>query len=189
MISLGSTCATANYLNTIGIRQSSYPFDWCDINIKQLNQTLSTNFENYDDLSIVKYSENYPYYDGEYLTNNGSCVFKNTLGIKFAHELTEMYDIDIFKQKLSSRIEKFKQLNKPHFIRYEQGKQKSYYNEELLQLISNLTSMFKDFNLTLLVPYTFNIDKYPYINVVKYDCEYTDWKNELAFKELNSFLF
>lgn len=192
-ISLGSTCAVANYLNSKGYRQSSYPFDWCNVNIKQLNQALSTDFNNYTDLSLVKYSDTYPYYDGEQFIDKGSSVFKNSLNIKFAHELLEKFDIDEFKQKLTTRIDRFKQLQSPNFIRYEEGKQNSYYNEEYINLLSNLTSMFDIFTLTLLVPTSFEIENFPHINgsqaqrainVIKYDCEYIDWKNENAFKYL-----
>lgn len=184
-ISLGSTCATANYLNSKGYRQSSYPFDWCNVNIKQLNQTLSTDFYNYTEFEHIKYSETYPYYDGKDLIDKGSSVLKNKIGIKFAHELLEKYDIEEYKGKLTSRIEKFKQLKSPTFIRYEEGKQKSYYNDELLSLLVNLTMYFTDFELTLLVPASFNITiNNSCLKIIKYDCEYSNWKNEKAFELL-----
>ena len=204
-ISLGSTCAVANYLSFIKKRQISYPFDWCKINIKQLNNCLENDFKDFINLEIIKYSN---YHNSlENINNktstNGSYILKNSIGITFAHEITQKYKLPEFKEKLTYRITRFNNLNKPHFIRYEEHKYKKYYETELHKLIKILDNKYDSYNLALLLPvsYNINIDKVmelfknenidsldnirQKIKIVTYDNKnYNGWENLEAFKSL-----
>lgn len=201
LISLGSTCAVANYLLETKNRTESFPFDWCNINIKQLNYILSTDFIDFDNVKYHKYSKKHHMLDKSNKLNDdedlGSCIFKNSIGVTFAHELSKKYNISEFKQKLRHRIRRFKNLKHPHFIRYEEKKYKAYYHAELNKLISYLNNYFKSYKLTLLLPNTYkvNIDytlsltileKNIVLNIIYYNQNnYIDWKNIHAFKLLN----
>ena len=48
-VSLGSNCSVTWWLNELGLRNCAYPFDWSNITIQQLNNTLTNNFVNYID--------------------------------------------------------------------------------------------------------------------------------------------
>lgn len=184
-VSLGSTCAVSNYLIEKNLRKNSYPFDWCNINIKQLNETLYNDFDNFTNIKFIKFGDNYPMLINNKLTNTGSSVFKNNIGIKFAHEIFDIYGIQEFKEKQLNRIIRFKNIDNPQFIRYEEGTMKSYYNDELEKLLQYLDNNFTNYNFTLLVPSTFNIIIKKNINIFKYNTPYTDWKNIDIFNILN----
>jgi ribosomal protein L33 len=181
IISLGSTCAVSNYLKEKNLRKESYPFDWCRININQLNKVLANNFNNYNDLSIKKYCEKFPYNENE---NLGSLVLENNYNIKFAHEVLDKYSVEDFKERLVERIKRFKLLKNPTFIRYEDiGKMKNNYIQNVIDLLINLTSFFDNFKLILLVPNNYdiklNIDN---LQIIKYNIpDDYNWKNESAF--------
>jgi hypothetical protein len=194
MISLGSSCAVANYLKERNIRHNSYPFDWCKININQLNKVLAMRFHNFHDIKIVKYSDNHPYLENYSIENNsiennsiGSFVLKNDYNIIFAHEIINKYDIDNFKERLLERINRFTLLESPTFIKYEEpGKMKTTYIQNLIELLMNLSSYFKEFKLILVVPENYNIMmELDNLRIIKYKVseEYT-WQNIVAFNDI-----
>lgn len=194
MISLGSNCAVANYLKEHNMRQNSYPFDWCKININQLNQVLTNHFDNFHNISIIKYSENHPlledYHQEEYFQENnslGSLVLKNDYNVKFAHEIIDKYNIDDFKERLLERINRFILLENPTFIRYEDpGKMKTTYIQNLMELLMNLSSYFKEFKLILVVPENYNIMmELDNLRIIRYKVseDYT-WQNIVAFNDI-----
>jgi hypothetical protein len=183
MISLGSTCSVANYLKENNMRDSSYPFDWCKININQLNKVLAMKFHNYHEISIVKYSENHPHLEYKM----GSLILKNDYNITFAHEIIDRYNINDFKEKLLERINRFTLLDNPIFIRYEEsGKMKTSYIQHLMELMMNLSIYFKQFKLILVVPVNYNIImELDNLRIIKYKVseDYT-WQNITAFNDI-----
>lgn len=181
-VSLGSTCAVANYLNSINKRNSSYPFDWCKINIKQLIKVLSNDFIDYNNIIIDKYSDNHPYINDNTI---GSLIIKNTYNIKFAHEVLYNAEINEFIKKIDKRIIRFKNLTDPIFIRYEEEKFKKTYNENLNELISLLNKYFKNYKLILVLPRTYKINTNYHNVIIYYYDNYTDWKNINAFSQIN----
>jgi len=181
-ISLGSTCAVANYLKKYD--HIRYPFDWCNINIKQLNRVLENDFDNFNDVQYYKLSNNHKHLE----TDNESIIVKNKYNITFAHEIANKYEIDEFKTKLEKRINQFKTTKKPYFIRFEYGNCKSYYNEEFYKLYKYLESHYSSFKLLIIVPNngTWNV---PHTNVIYYPInEYIDWKYENIFNVLDNIL-
>lgn len=185
-ISLGSTCATANFLHKYNTNR--YPFDWCNITIKQLNQVLENDFMDYNDVKYYKTSHNHKLIDMKndniMETSNDSIIVRNKYNISFAHEISQHYEIDEFKSKLSKRIDQFKTTKEPYFVRFEYGKCKSYYNDEFIKLYKYLESQYGSFKLLVIVPNngSWNV---PYDNVIYYpDNDYVDWKYEHIFNSI-----
>lgn len=136
MISLGGNCSIAYQLNKYEYRETSYPFDWCNIKISQLINVLENDFEDFEEIKILKFSDKHHYDD-----NNGSFILTNKYNIKFAHELININDIDELKVKFKRRIERFKLLRNKIFIRLEinnlsNDKLNREYNK-LNQIITN----------------------------------------------------
>jgi|SaaInlStandDraft_5_1057022.scaffolds.fasta_scaffold02359_2 hypothetical protein len=171
-VSLGATCAVANHLKTI----KRYPFDWCKININQLNKVLFNNFIDFNNIKYFKTSLEHKYLE----SNNASIIVKNKYNITFAHEIINKYNIDIFKQKLNKRINQFINLKKPYFIRFEYGKQKKNYNKEFIKLINSLDSQYDNYKLLLIIPHDWNIN---YNNVYFYNDKFIDWKYDNVFNK------
>ena len=59
IVSLGGNCAVSYQLKKYGYRYSSYPFDWCKMNLDQLNKVLENDFQDFNNVSIYKFSENH----------------------------------------------------------------------------------------------------------------------------------
>ena len=108
-VSLGGNCSVAYQLDKLGLRHNSYPFDWCRIKINKLIQVLNNNFNFYEDIIFKKKS----------FKHDNNIIVKNNYNIEFAHELINKYEIDNFKLILLKRIELFKQLKNPIFVRLE----------------------------------------------------------------------
>jgi len=144
IISLGSNCSISFHKNNIN-NNTTLPFDWCKINITQLIKVLQNNFNNYHNLYIYKYS-----------SNHNSYIIKNDYNVKFAHELLNKYDLNNFKNKLEERISKFNDIllnnkTKIIFVRIELNKYKKSYNLNLIKLYNILKSLYKDFELRLIL--------------------------------------
>ena len=116
MFSLGGSCAVAYQLNKYKKRNGALPFDWTKISASQLKKVLSLIFKNYENLELKKKSDNHPNFEKK---TDYSLILKNEYKIQFAHELCCKEEIEAFKERLIIRIERFKQLVKPKFIRLE----------------------------------------------------------------------
>jgi|TARA_B100000497_G_scaffold123701_1_gene156816 hypothetical protein len=128
-VSLGASCAVSNYLKTF-TKQQTLPFDWTRINITQLNLVLSSNFKEYSDIRVIKYSKNHESY-----------VLKNNYNIQFAHEILNKYELNEFKIKLEKRIIKFYEIlnnsvDELNFIRFEFSPYKKGYFNEFIKLLN-----------------------------------------------------
>ena len=53
-ISLGGNCSVAFQLNRLKLRKKSYPFDWAKISLNQLLRVLENNFEDFEDIKLIK---------------------------------------------------------------------------------------------------------------------------------------
>ena len=172
-VSLGSNCCISYQLKKYNLRYESYPFDWCLITFNQLINVLENNFDNYVLFSLIKNSDNHENFD---LLTKSSLLIKNYYNIKFAHELNNdsENELDIFKETVERRIERFKNLNNITFIRIEL-KRINNYNIDLL--INSLNKYIKKYNLILILYKETKIDinKYNNINVYYYDNFSNDW--------------
>ena len=106
-VSLGYNCAISYHLQQLNLKKFSYPFDYCRVSINQLNTVLMKNFKNFQDLLIVKYSDNHKVFGHVSENEIGSFILKNVYGITFAHELTTIENLYDFKCKLKRRIDRF----------------------------------------------------------------------------------
>lgn len=135
IIPLGGNCSVTYHLQLYNLRNESYPFDWVKMSIRQLINILKNNFDEYENIHIKKYSENHQ-----------SFILTNKYHVQFAHEV--MNDDSItFKSKLIKRIEKFKKLNDPIFIRIElKDENQSIYEI----LINELNKYFTNYRIILI---------------------------------------
>lgn len=142
-ISLGNTCCIAYQLQNLGIRNTSYPFDWCKLNINKLNNVLSNNFKDFEDIEIKQFSENHKY---KFEEKKGSYILKNKYNISFAHELykNNNKDIDQLKKQITKRVNRFLNHKNDYitFIILD-----IEYKSKLIELVNNLKDKFKSFRL------------------------------------------
>ena len=105
-ISLGGNCSVTYQLNKLNLRNLAYPFDWSQIKLTQIIKAFNTNFEEYDKIKLIKYSENH----NSYVLHNKYC--------KFAHEVLKKKDLNDFSNQIKRRIKRLKCVN-PIFVRIE----------------------------------------------------------------------
>ena len=170
IVSLGGQCSVVYQLIKQNKRIDAYPFDWCKINIKKLINVLNNNFKDYENIILKKISENHKLIELNCITKKNSMVFKNNYGIEFAHEISKKYEINNFKESLLRRINRFKKLKNPLFIRLE------YENlsEKKILLYKNLENIlekyFENFKIIL-------------ISKIKYQSKYTNWYELNAYSD------
>lgn len=188
-ISLGGNCAIAYQLKRLGLRDKSYPFDWCKMSINKLNKVLENDFKHFSDVEINKYSENHLLENDPIFSNSGSYIVKNKYNISFAHELKtdNKEELDKFKQIIERRIKRFKELKRKEItfvILNLENKKNDNLNAEIL--LKNLKIYFTNFKLIYIgsnLNYIKEINKeitYIKINVNEWvDWKYSnlDWKN------------
>ena len=145
IISLGGNCAIALKLQHLNLRDLTYPFDWSRIKIKQLSEILENDFENYNDVSMAKYSK-----------AHSSYLIKN-IYMTFAHQLVD--NIDHFKIKLRNYKMSFDKLQNPTFVRLEISKKSSKYDEYLNVILSVLDKKFVRYKFILISKIKPNINR------------------------------
>lgn len=183
-VSLGGNCAIAYQLKKLGLRNKSYPFDWCKMNISKLNKVLENDFANFSDIEINKYSQNHLLESNnneKECENIGSYIVKNKYNISFAHEIKTDTEEEIkeFKKILERRIQRFKNLNSHNItfviLNLENVKNITINLEFLLK---NLKMYFKHFKL-IYIGYNEIKDKFLHkeIKYIKLNMnEWFDWK-------------
>lgn len=174
-ISLGNSCTVAYQLKQLNLRYNSYPFDWAALNIKKINNTLKYNFKNFNNLKIIKFSENHSY---KFNNKQGSYILKNDYNINFAHEFLHEYELHILKNKFDIRISKFKN-NKDNFIIFVLLNLEKNIDLELNNLIINLKKYFNNFKILYISNY--QIKKNNYIIPHYIDNNWSGWQ----FNHLN----
>jgi hypothetical protein len=146
-ISLGSNCSIAYQLNKYGLRKTSYPFDWCCLNINQLINVLENDFEDFENFTIKKLSDQHLEMD----SNKPTYIITNKYGVKMAHELCEGGDVEEMKGKIKRRIIRMKNDEPKIFIRIELNNltQKNF-EEKYTKLIKILDKKYPNFKLIII---------------------------------------
>ena len=159
-ISLGSNCSVAYQLNKYGLRKTSYPFDWCCLNINQLINVLENDFEDFENFTInnqrLKLSEKHLYINNLDINNKPTYIITNKYGVKMAHELCEGGDVDEMKEKIKRRIIRMNNnqrldITNIIFIRIELNNltQKNF-EEKYTKLIKILDKKYPNFKLIII---------------------------------------
>jgi hypothetical protein len=170
MYSLGGNCAPAFQLKVYGKRKFALPFDWCKMNTKMLLSVLKEDFKDFTILKFFKISNQHPNFEK---LINSSLVLKNNYGIQFAHELSSESEIEIFSCNLKKRIDRFKSLKNPTFIRLEtqnlnHNQIKLYYDIEV-----ELKKIFGVFKLILVSNLEYQSVFTQWIKLEQFE---SDWK-------------
>jgi hypothetical protein len=174
-IPLGENCSVAYNLNELNLRNESYPFDWCKMSIKHLNNVLKSDFQDFTNVKIKKFSENHNLINEthlineNHLINEGSYLLSNKYNIIFAHEINN-YNFNQFQEKLKIRIIRFKELkNKLVFPIFIIATTVQLESNELKKLNVNLKKIIGFFKLKFIkLNWKFGGDwKYSHL----------DWKN------------
>lgn len=169
IISLGGNCSVAYQLKRYKSSET-YPFDWCSITIKELCQVLDNIFEDFHKIWIKKFSENHI----KLSSNEGTFILKNKYNITFAHEVINKNTIDEFSELLFKRVQRFKKVKNPTFIRIEINNLSNLKMKLYLHLIDTLEKYFENFKLIV-------ISKFPppfhsKIHHIKLDDFSSNWK-------------
>lgn len=183
-ISLGSNCSIAYQLNKYGLRKTSYPFDWCCLNINQLINVLENDFEDFENFKIKKLSDQH--LDME--SNKPTYIITNKYGVKMAHELCEDGDIEEMKEKIKRRVIRMKNNQRLDiindepkiFIRIELNNltQKNF-EEKYTKLIKILDNKYHNFKLIIISKnnrFITNMQSINYIYFYQLDRFSDDWK-------------
>ena len=213
-ISLGSNCSVTYQLNKYGLRICAYPFDWIKINITQLNNILQKDFDDFaESLEFKKISTKHEYFGfgfgfaqdeniNEHIDENinehiktDSIVLTNKYNIKFAHEITKINEIENFKSRIKTRIDRFKNLSSNNkinhicFIRVEINPIKLSWIVDIQNLI-RLLKIYVDndnFKLILIINSENKYEEYfpEFVKIYKFGHFTSDWKmDELNWNEI-----
>ena len=190
-ISLGSNCSITYQLNKYGLRKNSFPFDWTKISLKQLINVLNEDFDDFvESLELKKNSHNHlvmeeidkSSFDDNNNNNPSSLILTNKYKIEFAHELVCMEQIEKFKEKLNSRIIRFREvltnnLIKKIFVRIELSNISKSYYLEITKLIDWVEKKTLNYKLILILNtnenFNFNPEKVKIYNFNEFS---SDWK-------------
>lgn len=145
-ISLGYFCSVALELERYGLRDGSYPFDWCISDIKGVFELINNNFESYTDYNLLEQNskEHNHYRNKKY-------------NVQFFHDFDEYTPLEnqmhYFVKKYERRIKRFyKSISDPTlFVRYISSENMAFgkKSEELAWLEDNyeyIISTLKKFN-------------------------------------------
>jgi hypothetical protein len=188
-ISLGGNCSIKYQLIKHNLdNKVSYPFDWCKISIKQLINVLQNNFNEFSSSLYISHesklhlllstSSSSPSPSSS--SSSSSFILKNKYNIMLAHEIKCESELDIFKQSINRRIERFNIdfLKNPIFIRIEIKPISCIINyTKDLDILLNLLYPNK---LILIINNKYNIheDFYTNLKIYYYDDIFIDWKME-----------
>jgi len=109
-ISLGSDCAVAYNLKKLKLSSYTFPFDWAKINnIDSIQNILENDFSNFFDNIKLKKINSYKFINFDHNEiSKISIILEN--GIILPHECTDVYNEDIFKEKYTRRINRFREI-------------------------------------------------------------------------------
>jgi hypothetical protein len=170
LVSLGSNCAVAYQLEKLKLRNQAYPFDWAKIKLPSLIEVLSSDFSDYEKLSIEKYSSNHFALADPKL---GSYILTNKYGISFAHELVADNNLENFISTQLRRIERFKQLENPTFIRLETANIPKSYSTHYQKLCEILSGLFGNFKLIVISNKPITHEKIHWVPLEDFDSDWT----------------
>jgi hypothetical protein len=174
-ISLGGNCAVSYQLNDSGLKEESYPFDWCEISIQKIIKVLEKKFKNYENIEIIRYSETHIHLE----ETKGSFLLKNGDGIKFAHELKNEEELEEFKNSISRRIKRFLELKNPIFVRIETKNLSKEQMKKYKQLEDILDKYFTNYKIRLISKEKYESEKTKWFSLEKFSADWTypniDW--------------
>lgn len=137
-ISIGHCCYVADELSDLGLRDSSYPFDWVRTRWKAIDRSFKTHFDGYLE------------YDLLYQKEKDLHVYKNLdYGVSFFHDFTKSKPLKAqmkqVQEKYQKRIDRFfSAIQAPTlFIRYCWDLDELQYISEHY---SEIESMLKQYN-------------------------------------------
>lgn len=175
-IGIGSNCSITYWLNKLELRTCGFPFDWCALTIKHLNNILKHNFNEYvETLQIKCLSDKHPDKNG-----NPSIIITNKYNVKFAHEVITS-DISKFVDSLNKRVERFRDLYKEEsiiYVRIELQIVKFGYFNELKELIKLLDIINPNYIIKLIIHKDSVEIKLDKVQVFYFDSFSPDWKME-----------
>jgi hypothetical protein len=180
-ISLGGNCSIKYQLINYNLdNKVSYPFDWCKISIKQLINVLENNFNEYSNSLYISHESKSHLLLSSYSSSSSSSslILKNKYNIQFAHEIKFELELNIFKESIDRRIERFTNdfVKNPIFIRIEIKPISCIidYNKNLKILLDLLYPN----KLILIINNKYNIqeDFYTNLRIYYYDDIFIDWK-------------
>lgn len=194
-ISLGSNCSITYQLNKYGLRKNSYPFDWTKISLSKLINVFEENFDDFvESLEFKKISHNHLVLeeidksssdDDNILSSSSSSsslILTNKYKIEFAHELVCIEQIEKFKEKLNTRIIRFREVLTNSdvikiFLRIELSNITKSYYLEINKLIDWIETNTTNYKLVLIVNTTENFNFNPEkVHVYKFQEFSSDWK-------------
>lgn len=170
-VSLGGNCAVTYQLNKLKLRNKAYPFDWSQIKINKIIDAFESNFNNYLDLKIDKYSHNHQSY-----------LVSNQYG-KYAHEVLKDNDILYFTSQLERRIDRLTKINNPTFVRIEtyNFKDVNIYRDYWIKLCLIFDKMYDNYQIILISKLNPKLDKIKWYPYTSFDSDWTndklDWFN------------
>ncbi|MFV8063361.1 DUF1796 family putative cysteine peptidase [Streptococcus pluranimalium] len=145
-ISLGYFCSIALDLEKLGLRDRSFPFDWCITNFEGINSLIENRFEDLFETDLLFQSSKNPshYQNGKY-------------NMQFFHDFNEnsslSSQLNDVKEKYDRRISRFfEEITKPTlFIRYISSEEKDSEGKSIeLSYIENnilkISKQYKSFN-------------------------------------------
>ena len=176
LVSLGSNCAVAHQLDKLNLRKEAYPFDWAKIKLQTLNQILSYDFLDFTNMSVQSFSPKHFAFGKK---DAGSYIISNKYGISFAHEVMDICEFSEFIEKQTRRVDRFRKLSNPTFVRLETSNIPKSYNQHYDKLISLLTEYFTDFKLIVISNNPITHDKIKWVRLENFDEDWTysklDW--------------
>lgn len=180
-ISLGSNCSITYQLEKFGLRKTSYPFDWVKISLGQLILILETDFSNYvETLEYEKISQCHQICTQDLITQSNnlhSLILTNKYKVKFAHELSEKYQLDEFQNKMRQRIDRFRKLPMNIcFIRIELKPINQSWYLNIIHLNNLLLKYISDFTLILIICSELEFSFPSNIKLYRFDKFDSDWK-------------
>lgn len=122
IISLGFFCSVSSELERIGLRDSSYPFDWLISSFDSVLELINNGFEDFLRLDFM-----------QQYSSNPSCFINNKYNIYFYHDFDKYKkceeQIDEINNKYRRRINRFyNNIHEPTlFIRYIKDQEEGDY--------------------------------------------------------------
>jgi hypothetical protein len=141
IISLGFFCSVSSELERIGLRDSSYPFDWLISSFDSVLELINNGFK---DFLCLDFMQQY--------SNDPSRYINNKYNIHFFHDFDKYKkceeQIDEINNKYQRRIKRFyRSIHEPTlFIRYIKDKNEGDYIELNYNKILNILRKYNDNN-------------------------------------------
>jgi hypothetical protein len=175
-ISLGGNCSITYQLINYNLRTESYPFDWSKININQLLDVLTNNFDLYSDTIRLKcISEKH-----HLLGSNDmkpSLIFSNIYNIEFSHEINDLEKLYDFENSIKRRVIRFKNLTeKIIFIRIELSPIKTTYQDKIIKLLEQLNKYSSNYELRLIINTNIEFNFPNNVKIYKFNNFTNEWQ-------------